>query len=437
MRAPDVSADLWIPLIWLLILGSRPVSLWFSPGGGLQGIEGSPVDATIYLILIVAALRILSKRRTDWSEFGANNRVLIVLVVYMAVSVLWSEDPYVSSKRFIKLMGTPIMALVVLTERDPEVALVTVARRCAYVLLPLSETLNKYFLSLAVSFDEWTGGMQIGGVSGSKNMFGQLCFVEGLLLVWILFRRADRGPADLRKVQWILDLCIASLAIYLLYKSNSSTSLVCFIAGVVVLFAGGLRPIRWRIASLLLVTAIVFVVLQACFGIYESAVAALGRDPTLTDRTEIWRELWALRGNLLVGTGFEGFWMGERLASIREVRHINEAHNGYLEIILNLGLIGLAFWLCLIVKAYKNCTKLIQTRYDLGQIGMALFAVVLLYSFTEAGFKGLSFILFFFFVIAIDLFYLRRWKGIGEGEPGLGLSLQTNAVEAAIDRDDL
>jgi O-antigen ligase len=418
--APDVSSGLWVPLIWILILGSRPVSLWFGPAGFAQGGESSPLDATIYSILIGAAWVVLSKREICWREFFARNRVLILLFLYMAISMLWSEAPFSSFKRFIKMIGMPMMVLVVLTERDPVVALATLARRFAYVLIPLSETLNKYFFSLAVHFDDWTGAKSIGGVAGNKNGLGQLCLIASLLLIWVLRTKATQSRGRLRKPQFILDASILYLAIYLLFKSSSSTSFVCFIVGLAVLLGGSLRFIRWRIATLLVIGGIVFVTLESTVGIYESLTAALGKDPTLTNRTDIWRELWALRGNSLVGTGFEGFWAGERLLTILQTRHINEAHNGYLEIFLSLGLVGLVLWLSFIAAAYKNCRRLIVTDYDLGRIGFTIFAVVLIYNFTESGIKGLSCILFFFFLIAMDAEGREQMEPIDEAEESFG-----------------
>src|SRR4030095_14991903 len=163
---PEVSAGLWIPLIWVLIIGSRPISLWFNLGAPITAeSEGSPLDSSIYLLLIIAACLVLSKREISWSEFLGRNQILIVLFLYIGLSVLWTDDPFVSFKRLIKLVGMPVMALVVLTERDPVTAIKTLARRCAYVLIPLSLILNKYFFSLAVRFDSWSGAMEITGVT--------------------------------------------------------------------------------------------------------------------------------------------------------------------------------------------------------------------------------------------------------------------------------
>src|ERR1700719_361428 len=114
-RNPNMSASLWIPLIWVLIIGSRPVTAWISPSGGLQSSEGSPIDAAIYSILIIAAVVTLSKRQSQLRGLLERNGALVALFAFMAASILWSEDPFVSFKRFIKMIGMPCMALVVLT----------------------------------------------------------------------------------------------------------------------------------------------------------------------------------------------------------------------------------------------------------------------------------------------------------------------------------
>jgi O-antigen ligase len=186
------------------------------------------------------------------------------------------------------------------------------------------------------------------------------------------------------------------------------TSKCCFLLGLLVFVGGGLRFVKWRIATVLTVGVLTIAGFDIAMGLRDSMISALHRDPTLTNRTDIWRELWSLRGNVLIGTGYEAFWGGDRFNKILEMRNINEAHNGYLEIFLNLGAIGLLLWLFLIAAAYKNCKRLIRTDYNFGQIAMSLFAVVVTYNLTEAGFRGLSPILFFFLLIAIDASGLRK-----------------------------
>src|SRR5581483_4780832 len=89
-----------------------------------------------------------------------------------------------------------------------------------------------------------------------------------------------------------------------------------------------------------------------------AALQSLGRNPTLTGRTEIWSAVLHFAGNPLFGTGFESFWLGDRIKHIwayGEMTYgINEAHNGYIETYLNLGWIGVALLVNLIITGYRN-----------------------------------------------------------------------------------
>ncbi len=63
---------------------------------------------------------------------------------------------------------------------------------------------------------------------------------------------------------------------------------------------------------------------------------------------------------------------------------LNEAHNGYLEIYLNLGVIGVVFLALMIAVGYRNVLAIIRRDADAGRIRAAYFAVALVYSLTEA-----------------------------------------------------
>ena len=64
-RSAAVSSAAWLPLIWVAIVGSRPLSLWF--GGALQMetpddyLKGSPFDMAVFLSLIVGGLIVLMR----------------------------------------------------------------------------------------------------------------------------------------------------------------------------------------------------------------------------------------------------------------------------------------------------------------------------------------------------------------------------------------
>src|SRR6516225_8988592 len=76
----NISKALWIPLIWLLINGSRGVSQWLSPGSAGGPEAGSPLDAVVFLALIVAGCVVLRRRGVNLSTFAHNNRWLMAFL---------------------------------------------------------------------------------------------------------------------------------------------------------------------------------------------------------------------------------------------------------------------------------------------------------------------------------------------------------------------
>ncbi len=146
-QRPGVSGALWIPLMWLLVVGSRPVSQWFE--GGLemetpdQYLKGSPFDMAIFLTLIVGGVLVLMQRRINWNQLVTNNPWLFLFFLYWLASVAWSDYPFVGLKRWIKDLGNLVMVLILFTEKDPVEAAKRFLR-CAFVLIPLSVLFIKY-----------------------------------------------------------------------------------------------------------------------------------------------------------------------------------------------------------------------------------------------------------------------------------------------------
>jgi len=115
---------------------------------------------------------------------------------------------------------------------------------------------------------------------------------------------------------------------------------------------------------------------------------ALGRDPTLTDRTRIWSVVLSVATNPLVGTGYESFWLGPRLQKIWQVfPGINEAHNGYLQMYLQLGFIGLLILVWMLISFYATIWKKQESLSGLVSLNLALWTVLAFYNVTEAAFQ--------------------------------------------------
>src|SRR5271165_5402787 len=147
-RERGTSVALWVPVIWLFIVGSRLPSQWL---GGQVGIaaqaleEGNPLDRTISSALILLAIGILMSRSFRWDQFFARNIALIAFLSFALVSVVWSDSSFVAFKRWFRDLGNYLVILVALSDRRPLEAVRTLLRRLFFLLIPLSVVLIKYY----------------------------------------------------------------------------------------------------------------------------------------------------------------------------------------------------------------------------------------------------------------------------------------------------
>jgi len=406
---PDVSGALWLPVLWLVLGCSRPVSEWLNifglPVSGAASVEeGSPLDASFYFLMTVAGFCVLAKRQVRLSEVILNNGWLIVFLLYCFISIAWSDFPFVALKRWIKILGHPIMALIVLTEPDSKEALIELMKRCAYVVVPVSILWIKYYPQLGRGFSPW-GGAGSNGIAADKNMLGADCLIVGYFFFWYLLQtwRAERSTWRRNELRLTAGFLIG---IYWLFsQAHSATSFTCVIVGAVVLVLVGSRFINKNLIGTYLLGALVLLAAaELAFGISGRMSENLGRGSELSGRTVLWARLLELHTNPIVGTGFESFWLGERPRQLEGLFFFipNEAHNGYLETYLTLGVLGVFLLIGLFVATSWKIRAELFRNFEVGRYRLGFFAVLVLYNWTEAAFRTLTPLWFVFYLIAMD-----------------------------------
>lgn len=406
----NVSAQLWIPLIWLMIIASRPVAQWFMQGSSMSEdafLHGSPIDRAVLSTLMLCGILSLLSREIAWRNVVRSNLFVISWFVLCGLSILWSEYQGVALRRWFKSLGMIVMVLVVITERDPFEAIQTIFRRCAYVLIPLSIVLIKYYRDLGVGYTPWGGGPYYLGVTNNKNTLGRLCLTCGFVLFVGLWEQRRRGDGSMFTRATAPDMLLIAMILWLLLKADSATALACLIAGITVYTAAGLPFVRrnlHRLGSMTLLAVVVLVALQAGFDIKAMIVTSLGRDSTLTGRSVLYGDLLGLVSSPLVGVGYDSFWLGERLNYLWDKYwwQPNEAHNGYLETYLELGVLGLTVLLMILLKAYRNIRRSMVRQFTYGRFRLACFVMILLYNLTESAFKGLALMWLLFLLVALE-----------------------------------
>jgi O-antigen ligase len=363
---------------------------------------------------MLIGLRILARRKFSWSDLFRRNPVLVAFLIYIGISIVWSNYPYISFKRYIKVLASVTMALVVLSNDRPLESILTVLRRCLYVHLPMSIVCIRYYRPIGITFD-WSGtAVSWQGISTTKNTLGQIAMLGVLYFAWEVWRNWS-------KKKWRnLHLIYLLMALYLIKGSDDALSLtslvVCALAVVVFFRLQSLRsriPAARRFAIIAALGTASLLILIVVHGISNfskdsllgTVITTFGRDITLTDRTLIWHDVYAAAsGNPLLGVGYGGFWIG-REANIPWAANLTwvlgQGHSGYVDTYLQVGIIGWFFLAATLITTFRNSLANLETHFDLSSLRITLLIVIAFINITETTFLRGDHQLWFIFLLAI------------------------------------
>lgn len=404
-KSVRTSTALWLPIIWTCIAGSRPVSMWFGTGDPGRSdsviaatLDGSPMDAAVFEVLIAAALVALLLRREKAINFLKASGPVVIYLLYCVISTLWSPIPGPSFKRWIKDAGDLAMVLLIVTEAQPVAALGRFFSRVGFILLPFSvETIR--WSTVGRGFDD-DGTPSNVGLTENKNSLGLIVFLVSLGALWNIRGLLLDKNAPHRKRRLLAQCALLAFGIWLLQMAHCATAIACFVIGAGLMLLTSLRAIRSQphkvhafCLGIILAGGIAFLL-----GGESTVTGMLGRQSDLTGRTDIWKASLAAADSPILGTGFESFWntnvekVALRLPDYdqKTIHNLVSAHNGYIEVYLDLGLAGLCLMVFILVSGYRNAVKSFRYSPQTGGLLLAYVATGIFYSVTEVGFRVLT-----------------------------------------------
>jgi O-antigen ligase len=189
--------------------------------------------------------------------------------------------------------------------------------------------------------------------------------------------------------------CMVYAGIILLFiaMAHSVTAIVaCALYVVFMMCLPFFRRMSLRSMVFLIAASILMTVLSAflLIGMTPQLAGFLGRDLTLTGRTDIWALLLqSAHKHPLLGYGYQAFWTGMdgESGQVYMTLHwiFTSAHNGFLEILLQVGMIGLAAVLLMLLKAMANAFVCVRNEDSAGIDWLVgLLFLTLLYNFDES-----------------------------------------------------
>ncbi|MES2684719.1 MAG: O-antigen ligase family protein [Pseudomonadota bacterium] len=370
-----------------------PPGLIFDPAAR-EAAEGqdSPLFKMIWIPLILMTFAVLVSRfRMVSSMLPDLNGPLFVLLAWCLLSMVWAPDAAFAFKQAFSIIGATLLPLAFVVTGWYRQRMEVVLRQVSTILLVLSLLVAVAVPRIGVH-DSTQFELQGSwlGITYQKNGLGQLA--ASSLILWCHAWLA-------RSVSPRLALAGALLSVFLLLKSRSSTSLLLSIIACAVMTMQ-LRPIltigKYRgivavsAALLVIVPTVVYFVL---IGAVDSVAMAeafgriFGKDATFSGRTYIWAEMMHTIGqHPWLGFGFNSFWHTPAAGEIQRRLGwpVPSGHNGYLDIINTLGLIGFSLFLAFVVRHIQSLRKLMQFDRQQGALHTGLFLFVMLANLTES-----------------------------------------------------
>jgi exopolysaccharide production protein ExoQ len=329
----------WEPLAAALCLAqfSEP---FFAAVAQSQGLTEPPGYARVFFLPVYAFLgwAIWRARAEAWATVRALP-LLMTLLALAFVSTLWSIDGGATLRRSVWLALTMGFGLY-LAWRYEWRDLIGVVGAAFIVLIAGSFALGLLAPSIGRMTSEHPGAWS--GLWTHKNTLGGIM----ALGVAVCASAAIIEPA--RRSLWI----VATLGAFaLVILSTSKTALLASTLGLAVIAAGTLMrrgPVHTVIVCASALAAII-IGASMVFLAPDLLVAALGRDLTLTGRTDIWEaSARFVQAKQWLGYGYYAFWLPENGPAywVREAVQwqVASAHSSWLELALGLGRVGVVLF---------------------------------------------------------------------------------------------
>ncbi len=375
------------------LLGDQPSSLVSVEETGNTNDQGDAVKQIVLALLYagVAVALLLRARRVVW---GTASAWLAATIVWAFCTSLWAYDSSVSLRRCVALSGSLALGALIATRWPIQ----RMHRQLLFVSLAL------FGASLALAVVAPASGLdpegRLRGVFSHKNSLGgfaSLALVNAVCGLW------QGGPAGTRR----LAIGVAMLSVACLAIADSATSTVASGISIAVLLATCRRPSGSRLPALVALGTLLFFAVS--FPWLSSGLADMagivGRDSDFSGRKLVWTFCWDFVSRRpWTGFGYGAFWNSSAGLAFYRWAHfpVPHAHNGPLQVLLDIGAIGLGFVMAAIVSLVLAMCRAdgFAWRWTVGYLALVLglnamephllaandlFTVILAYACVRAG----------------------------------------------------
>ncbi len=330
-------------VVSLLLYSGGPLTVILS-GGANEGDDSGETNTSLILVLFflnyLVTLFLLILRWKKVMQVMKKEKIILLLVGIAAFSLVWSYIPKKTFTRGIAIVGTSLFGLYLASRYSIKQQLQLLGWMYGIAVL-LSFVFIGALPNLGIMSGIHEGKWR--GIYNHKNTLGKV-IVPGITVFLLL-------AIGSKKYSWLFWMAF-SLAFILLIRSSSTSSLLngVFLIAACISF----RVFRWR-DNLMVPSTIAIASFGTIFYVVisvttEAILKALGKDPSLTGRGDMWPYIFEMIGKEpFFGYGYGAFWYGPDTPSFYIWQATGwtppNSHNGFLDIWLQIGLIGLLIFL--------------------------------------------------------------------------------------------
>ena len=363
------------------------------------------VNQIVFVFLFLSSLFVIIQNPRNTSIFIRKEKFLTIFITICLISSVWSDYSFLSIKRSFQLLTTYITIFnVILNARLSIIVKVFKVVSIFYIGITY---ISGFFIPQAIDpeFGTWRG------IEIHKNLLGHTAL---MIFVLTLFFHQE----EVNKKEKIISIILSILSVGMILLSGSTTNLVALILiffTLVVLYLDKVFVtvgISRIFSSLSIIFLSLFAVLTSLLSkdLVSQSTALFGKNSSFTGRDVIWAYIWnEIQRKWLLGYGFGTYWIMGTSVIDRFVLsvgwEVNEAHNGYLEIMLGLGLIGFIFFLMFLLAFIK---RIIKIDY---KIALLTLISILVVNFSESFVfqpRGSSTLVLMFFYLLVTSLYPEK-----------------------------
>ena len=325
--------------------------------------SSTPILSLFQLIVYAATVWMVGSRFKQTLYVLTKRKFCLAFVLLVLLSFLWSAVPDATLRRAIVFLVITLLGLSFSVRYTLREQLFLLAGAMGIAIL-INVVFTIGFPWAAIESGEHQGAWR--GVYSQKNVFARAMVLSGVTFLL--------AAIESRRRQFLFWGGLAISVLLILLSTSKGALVIFFVLAMLVQLFRAFRSKNSLVLPLIIVgvlvggSAVLLLIENS-----ETIVRILGRDLTLTGRTGIWSVVVSkIAQKPWLGYGYRGFWRGMEGESI-DVWYETfflapNAHNGYLDLLVELGIIGFS---CFALSFSKSCMRAIAwLRLNSGGAGL-------------------------------------------------------------------